>query len=261
MAKFSLTGDSTVIEQMTKGWSDQGSTADDDSDAPVTVDVAKAIREDIGSLTGSFLKQRRHLLIETIRNRELEARIDELTGSEPDSEAEALMAKREALMAAPAISVEFNRARLRDVLRFLADEAGVPYVLFEPSLGIDSEVFVTFKMEASPFSMLETVANTHGFALNKEGDAWALTELGGINTVEQQLQWVEGFLQTVALSESFNRERTLESVNSLTGSAGNSTGSTMSRLIDDYRRLHPGTDLANFVPADFLFKANTTGPE
>lgn len=80
------------------------------------------------------------------------------------------------LRSAPPSKYEFNRALLRDVLRFLADDSGISYI------GLSEEdenqtVFVTFNINASPFSALETVANTHGVALVFDRGVWHMRPL------------------------------------------------------------------------------------
>ncbi|CAN5409129.1 hypothetical protein BH09VER1_BH09VER1_09920 [soil metagenome] len=65
----------------------------------------------------------------------------------------------------------FDRASLRDVLRFLADDAGIPFVALQESSAVDNAL-VTFTLKASPFLTLETVARANGVALFYENGVW-----------------------------------------------------------------------------------------
>ena len=64
----------------------------------------------------------------------------------------------------PAKKYEFNRAVLRDVLRFLADDAALSYIAL-PEESTASQSLVTFNITASPFTALEMIADAHGIAL------------------------------------------------------------------------------------------------
>ncbi len=66
---------------------------------------------------------------------------------------------------------DFDRASLRDVLRFLADAAGIAWI------GIDehsptAQKLVTFKMTAPPFKALESVARQNGIQLTYNDGVW-----------------------------------------------------------------------------------------
>jgi hypothetical protein len=74
---------------------------------------------------------------------------------------------------APEKSYEFHRAALGDVLRFLADDAGISFVSLSDS-GIDGDTLVTFTLKASPFRALEIVAKSNGVALFYDGGVWYL---------------------------------------------------------------------------------------
>jgi type II secretory pathway component GspD/PulD (secretin) len=70
----------------------------------------------------------------------------------------------------------FTRAQLRDVLRFLAEDAGINYMALPESEG-DKDKLITFNMVASPFVALETVANTYGVALLLDRGVWHMRPL------------------------------------------------------------------------------------
>jgi type II secretory pathway component GspD/PulD (secretin) len=99
------------------------------------------------------------------------AEAQHLVQSSPTYEREAAM-----LRSARKEKYEFNRALLRDVLRFLADDAGISYIGL-PDEDQSQTVFVTFSITASPFSALETVANTHGVALVFGSKVWHMRPL------------------------------------------------------------------------------------
>ena len=71
----------------------------------------------------------------------------------------------------------FDRAALRDVLRFLADEAGIPWI------GIDeqspaAQKLVTFRMNTSPFAALQSVARQNGIQLSYNDGVWFMVARG-----------------------------------------------------------------------------------
>lgn len=65
----------------------------------------------------------------------------------------------------------FDRASLRDVLRLLAEEAGLPYIGI-PEHSAKAQRLVTFKMTASPFAALESVARQNDIKLDYEDGVW-----------------------------------------------------------------------------------------
>lgn len=65
----------------------------------------------------------------------------------------------------------FDRAALRDVLRFLADAAGIPFVGI-PESDAANRRLVTFTMDASPFTALESVCRDNGVRLSFENGVW-----------------------------------------------------------------------------------------
>lgn len=73
----------------------------------------------------------------------------------------------------PEKEYEFNRAPLRDVLRFLASDAGISYVSV-PEAGDAENQLVTFTLRASPFRALEIIARANGVALFYEEGVWYL---------------------------------------------------------------------------------------
>ena len=71
---------------------------------------------------------------------------------------------------------DFNRANLRDVLRFLADDAGISFIAL-PEEAQGAPKLVTFALKASPFSALEIVARNNGIALVYEEGIWHMRPL------------------------------------------------------------------------------------
>ncbi|GAB4175630.1 MAG: hypothetical protein Fur0032_15450 [Terrimicrobiaceae bacterium] len=85
-----------------------------------------------------------------------------------------------ALRDSPPRLYTFDRASLRDVLRFLAQDAGIPFVSMQerapsqpgsPGAGLD-DILVTFTMRASPFLVLESIAKANDIALVYEQGVW-----------------------------------------------------------------------------------------
>lgn len=86
-----------------------------------------------------------------------------------------------ALRNSPPKLYTFERASLRDVLRFLAEDAGIPFISIQeraPGAAGDSrpspieDILVTFTMRASPFLVLESVAKANDIALVYDGGVW-----------------------------------------------------------------------------------------
>ena len=71
----------------------------------------------------------------------------------------------------PAKMFTFDRASLRDALRYLADDAGIPFVGI-PESDAANKRLVTFTMEASPFTALESVCRDNGVRLTYENGVW-----------------------------------------------------------------------------------------
>lgn len=71
----------------------------------------------------------------------------------------------------PAKMFTFDRASLRDTLRYLADDAGIPFVGI-PESDAANRRLVTFTMEASPFTALESVCRDNGVRLTYENGVW-----------------------------------------------------------------------------------------
>jgi type II secretory pathway component GspD/PulD (secretin) len=84
------------------------------------------------------------------------------------------------LRTSPPKLYKFDRASLRDVLRFLADDAGIPFISMqeripsERSAGAPSidDILVTFTMRASPFLVLESIAKANDVALIYDNGVW-----------------------------------------------------------------------------------------
>ena len=72
---------------------------------------------------------------------------------------------------APVKEYDFNRASVRDVLRFLADDAGIDFVAL-PEDGNDSAKLITFSLNKSPFAALETITKMNGISLIYEDEVW-----------------------------------------------------------------------------------------
>ena len=80
------------------------------------------------------------------------------------------------LRSAPIKEYEFDKASVRDVLRFLADDAGIDFVAM-PEEGNDGAKLITFSLKKSPFSALETIAKMNGVTLVYEDEIWHMRPL------------------------------------------------------------------------------------
>ncbi len=84
------------------------------------------------------------------------------------------------LRSSPPKLYKFDRASLRDVLRFLADDAGIPFISMQERIPSDrsvnvasiDDILVTFTMRASPFLVLESIAKANDVALIYENGVW-----------------------------------------------------------------------------------------
>lgn len=76
---------------------------------------------------------------------------------------------------APSDKFVFSQARLSDILRMLAGEAGINFISL-PDDQTDASRLVTFTFEMSPFGALETLAQDNGIALvySRQNALWSL---------------------------------------------------------------------------------------
>jgi len=85
------------------------------------------------------------------------------------------------LRSMPPERLTFDRALLRDVLRFLAETSGVPFIGI-PENSPQASQLVTFRMTASPFAALESVCRQNEIKIVYEDGVWFL-RVGGENSV------------------------------------------------------------------------------
>jgi type II secretory pathway component GspD/PulD (secretin) len=77
------------------------------------------------------------------------------------------------LRSMPPETFTFDRAPLRDVLRLLADQAGIPYIGI-PDHVPNAQRLVTFKITSSPFSALESLARAHDVTMTFNDGVWVM---------------------------------------------------------------------------------------
>ncbi len=77
------------------------------------------------------------------------------------------------LRSAPPRQYNFARAVLSDVMRLMAEDAGIGFFGLPDGTG-NADTLVTFTLNASPFSALETLAKANGVALIFDGGIWYL---------------------------------------------------------------------------------------
>ncbi|MEM7383963.1 MAG: hypothetical protein AAF514_03375 [Verrucomicrobiota bacterium] len=75
------------------------------------------------------------------------------------------------LRGAPAKQYQFSKARMTDVLRLMAEDAGISFFAL-PNDEADSSRLVTFTINAAPFTALEKLANSYGIALIYDRGVW-----------------------------------------------------------------------------------------
>ena len=75
------------------------------------------------------------------------------------------------LRSMPPDTFTFDRSSLRDVLRFLAEEAGIPFIGI-PENSPKAQRLVTFRMNASPFSAIESLARQNDIKLRYDDGVW-----------------------------------------------------------------------------------------
>lgn len=79
--------------------------------------------------------------------------------------------KAKELRRAAPLRYDFLRAHLGDVLRFIATDAGIPFISLPDDQPITRKA-ITFSLRSSPFEVLETICRTHGLVLHLEKDVW-----------------------------------------------------------------------------------------
>ncbi len=77
------------------------------------------------------------------------------------------------LRIAPPREYDFSKAMLSDVLRFLADDAGISFFGL-PEGSENADRLVTFSLRTSPFTALETLAKANGISLIHDNGLWYL---------------------------------------------------------------------------------------
>ncbi len=75
------------------------------------------------------------------------------------------------LRSMPPETFTFDRAMLRDVLRVLAEQAGIPYIGI-PEHSTKAQRLITFKMTASPFAALEAACRQNDIKLTFDDGVW-----------------------------------------------------------------------------------------
>jgi len=80
---------------------------------------------------------------------------------------------REALISAPPLELNFDKANLRDVLRMLATKSGIHFLSMPLQKDLDKQL-VTISMKMAPFAALETLANENGIAMVYDHGVWHL---------------------------------------------------------------------------------------
>lgn len=108
------------------------------------------------------------LLAPAATNAEASSKPLKTTDSVPGADAEARAAE---LRRAKPQQYDFAKARLGDVLRFIATDAGISFISLPEDHPANNKL-VTFSMKASPFEVLEALCRTNGLVLLLDKDLW-----------------------------------------------------------------------------------------
>ena len=102
------------------------------------------------------------------------------------------------LRTAPRKSFDFQKGSLRDILRFLADESGISFIALPESASEsdDGGQLITFSINASPFSALETIARTHGIALVYEDGIFHMRPINDRQMIARTYQILHNTTET-----------------------------------------------------------------
>jgi type II secretory pathway component GspD/PulD (secretin) len=84
----------------------------------------------------------------------------------------------------------FDRALLRDVLRYLAEACGMPYVGIPENSPIGLQL-VTFRMTTSPFAALESIARQYRIALTHDNGVWFMDLPSTIGEKQRRVQRIQ----------------------------------------------------------------------
>ncbi|MGY8688391.1 MAG: hypothetical protein ACKVHP_11755, partial [Verrucomicrobiales bacterium] len=124
------------------------------------------------------------------------------------------------------VPFRFSQARLSDVLRMLADEAGINFISL-PSDQTDASRLVTFTFEMSPFAALETMAQDNGIALvyNNRG-FWSLKASNSSELVAKSYYIQHNTKEKIEVSDSSSGSSSGSSSSSRGGAAGGAGPST-----------------------------------
>ncbi len=111
---------------------------------------------------------------------------------------------------------DFVRANLGDVLRYIATDAGIPFIALPDDQPITRKA-ITFSLRSSPFEVLETLCRTHGLILHLDQDVWQFrlasgNEAGSLphKSEPSPSSLIQKKLQTIVLPQVQFSEATLE---------------------------------------------------
>jgi hypothetical protein len=126
---------------------------------------------------------------------------------------------------APVKKYDFNRASVRDVLRFLADDAGIDFVAL-PEDGNDSAKLITFSLNKSPFAALETITKMNGVSLIYEDEVWHMRLLSDKSLIARTYRMR---FNTGEISKGSNNNTGNVGSNGFGSSSSSSTGGNYGR--------------------------------
>lgn len=137
----------------------------------------------------------------------------------------------------PAKLFSFDRASLRDVLRYLAEDAGVPFVSLLERAGADSSqqganldtVLVTFTMRAAPFRVLEAIAEANDIALVFQNGIWIIRPINERELIGRIYRLRFTPQERVTYDAAAGGSSSVQTANSATGTGASASIPNLSR--------------------------------
>ncbi len=147
--------------------------------APRIIDDAVALRRQFDASTAEVARLEKRVASLERELAELRAALAAQGAAAPvtgDAPQVWMAAEAAKLRAAPAGSLKFSQAKLDDVIRFLAEDAGMQFVMSDGLSARLGEQTYTFNLDASPFAALEQVAGAAGLRIEFERGVWHIID-------------------------------------------------------------------------------------
>lgn len=94
---------------------------------------------------------------------------------------------------------DFNKARLGDVLRFIATDTGINFFSLPPEDNPINQKLITFSIRSSPFEVLETLCRANGLVLVLDQEIWCIRAVddAALVTKEYALPKTQAGIETI----------------------------------------------------------------